>query len=268
MTRRLISGQRMRKFPTRDFNDAVAAANDRNQYGNRHRPGRRPDGVVSIHNTRDEDAFLEGQPIGIDGLLVEHSDNEPGFFRMPGFSGVEPDVLTHALKWVIADEKIEAGRIGNAVYRGMCAAQVDIRNEHHTHARFRTDGDTEAVQLWSDFGGLATIVAKPNGTGDHWCQLDMRADSSWWAEGYLTGTLDAAIAAGTKVEPETVNVRVWQRDALGNMATDTEWEIEAWNVSEFTSALEDFYARLRFDGTFWRIDALDCDASGLEGASG
>jgi len=266
MPRRIISGTRMKRFPTRDFNEAVAAAQDRYRREVR-QGGAALGGIVKIRNDSGADIDA-GDPLGIDGLMVEHADNEPEFRLMPGYLGVEPDALEHGLKWVIADEPISDGQIGRAVYRGLCVVEVDVRNEYHTHARFRTDGDTDAVQLWSDFGGLAQIVAKPDGTGDAWCQVDMRADSSWWVEGYLTGTLNAATIVAGKVEPETVGVRIWNRDALGNIATDTEDEIEAYNSSEFTSGLEDFYARCRFDGTFWRLDAIDCDASGLPGASG
>ena len=168
-------------------------------------------------------------------------------------------------------QPLAIGDIGPAVYAGLTTAKIDLRSKHHTHATLRTDGDEDKPQLWSEFGGIARIIRTEDDTktGEQWAVIDLQPGSGpWKAQGFLTGTLDAATIVDNEVQKETVGVRIWTKDSEGNLATDTEVEITAHNLGEFTSGLEDHRAEIEFDGRFWEIVGLDCDASALSGASG
>lgn len=271
------SSGRITKIRRNWLEQVTEAAEDRHPYGNRTGPpAALPAGLIPIRN-RSGDTLARFDVVGIGAPVLTPGDNLEAFVDRAGFDGVAPVLFDHALKFAIVVDPIAydsdeaATGWGYGVFTGLVVAKVDIRNEHHTHATLRNDDDDELPTLWSEFGGPGRIIAQEDdgATGSKFCLLDLQPSvGRWKADGYLTGTLDAAVVNGTKVTAETVGVRIWLTDEAGDVSVDTEANVTAYNVSESVSGLESFRAELEFDGVAWRVVGLDCDASALPGASG
>ena len=251
MGSKIISGRKMNRFPTRDFNDLLRFMGESGEFGNiqANDTSRNAD-IVSIRNDTGAD-IDSGSVLGIDGILIEHADNETEFRRMPGLKGVTFDPRIHARKWVHTLEPIYDGRIGKATYRGLTIAQVDSRSGFHTHCTPRTDGDTNAPPLWTEFGGSARIISIETGDGPRWAMLDMEPQSGpWWTEGFLNEELEAATVLPNRVEATSATMRVWLTDDNHDLDTNTQIDITVWNRSELTFPSES-YVKARFDEWEW-----------------
>ena len=93
MARRFISGQRVRKLPTNDLNEAINAARDREVFGTRAAtmPLSGQFFVDVLNDTGDD--LDQWAAVGFEDPLIDPADNEPAFRDGIGFVGVTP---THA----------------------------------------------------------------------------------------------------------------------------------------------------------------------------
>lgn len=261
MLRRFTSGQRIRKLPTVELNDAINAARDRETFGFRS-PAMAMSGQFAVDVMNDTgDDLDQWAAIGFDDPLIDPDDNEPAFRDGIGFVGVTPDHATHLDRFGVLLAPIPDGQVGRALLRGWLNCKVDVLNVEHQYVR-PTDG--AATLETCGAGGGRVIWPRPfTATGEQWATVELTSQTAE-AFCYLNNDLTAPSVGGSPavLTPATVNATIFDFNSSGTWANTAD-VIELTSVWENVSADENTLALARLIGSKWRLVALGCQASDL-----
>lgn len=123
-----------------------------------------PAGLVLVKNTSGS-AVGRFEILGIDGVVVEQTDNADEFYKRVALTAGSPSTSSHPGKFVITWEPIANNGIGRAYVTGVCQVQINVTDASHGYADV-TNGDS--TKLTSAVAGGAQILWKESGTGTKW----------------------------------------------------------------------------------------------------
>jgi hypothetical protein len=269
MARRFISGQRVRKLPTNDLNEAINAARDREVFGTRAAtmPLSGQFFVDVLNDTGDD--LDQWAAVGFEDPLIDPADNEPAFRDGIGFVGVTPTHADHLERFGVLLSPIPDGQVGPALLRGWLNCKVDVINVEHQYVRPK-DG-TAALETCGAGGGRILWPRPFTATGEQWATVNLARLESIAVEGYLSEALPpasrdpdtAAFAPGEAM----LNVWAWRPDRddtddpPAKIWINLETTITLRNTSETLTGEEDCYCRAVWIGDSWRPEEVSCAAS-------
>ena len=147
-------------IPAATFNAFIDAAQDqrRRQRGlsRESQPVFQQTGIILVRNDtgNDLDRF---SVVGIDGPIIEPSDNEDEFKNRATAIGVTPSGGVHDGKFAVLLEPLKSGAIGRGCVSGVCPALIQMDHDHHEYADIE---DGETGHLLSVPSGSAQILWK------------------------------------------------------------------------------------------------------------
>ncbi|HHK41407.1 MAG TPA: hypothetical protein ENJ50_03215, partial [Planctomycetaceae bacterium] len=165
--KKVQAGQRL-QIPAEAYNaflDAARAERSRrhNQEQDSTPPFRQADIILVRNDSGATRARFE--VLGISSPVVLPTTNLDQFKNQVALAGVVPVVSSHAGKFVVLLEPLEAGAIGRAWVSGVCPARVNVADECHEYADV-ADGDATALR--SVPRGSARILWREGGLGVQW----------------------------------------------------------------------------------------------------
>lgn len=145
--------------------------------------------------------------LGIDGVAIDHENNEDQFLNQIVLDGVVPEGdassdTGHTGKFAIALEPIAVGDVGRVVVAGAVQVQINVIDEDHKFADV-SDGDN--TQLESAETGAARILWKEEGSGAVWAVVLIGAGG-----GGVTTESDSGTHEGQKHQMVTDNQTGWR----------------------------------------------------------
>lgn len=263
MQRHFVSGQRIRKLPTRALNEALD--NTRNHDINGNRPGFTPVGgqyVVSVHNTNGDD-LDQWTGIGLDVAMIDPADNEQSFRAGVGFDGVEPTHADHLDKFGVMISPTVDGQVGRALVRGTINLKVDVLHVEHQYVRPK-DNVLGLLETCGAGGGRVLWPFPFTATGEQWATVELTPiDKPVYA--YLLEDLPAASTSGSPLvlTPSTKTARIYSFDSAG-VWYDTEDEIEVTNVFEGVTAEAGTPIVIAREHNRWMLDGIGCSIATID----
>jgi hypothetical protein len=143
------------------YNAFVDAARDfqerRFDTGSNSLPDWQQGGVVLVRNDSGGDRG-RFDVLGINGVLIDPSDNEAEFVNRVAVAGVVP-TEDHVGRFVVLLEPVKSGSIGRACIDGVHVARVEMVDEDHTYADIEVG--TTAQLVSSTFGSVRLLWIQP-----------------------------------------------------------------------------------------------------------
>lgn len=161
MARPVDIGTSFVEFPGGTFNELVRGELVRRSLkppGSQHNfvsAGFGPYLVATIKNSSGADRE-RGHILGIDGLAIPFAQNPRQVYSVPIVEGVTPATADHLNRFAVLLDRVDAGKLGKAAFRGACWARVDVTDVDH---EFATLDDGNADNLISAADGLAKLLA-------------------------------------------------------------------------------------------------------------
>jgi len=116
-------------------------------------------GIIKVKNTTGA-ALDRFSVVGVGAVIYTPTDNLQEFKNAFGFSVTTPTTASHAGKFAILQETLDAGKIGSAIIAGVTPCKIYVDDEDDTWVDVK-DGD--ATQLTSAAQGAAQILWKESG---------------------------------------------------------------------------------------------------------
>jgi hypothetical protein len=259
--RRFVSGQRIKKLPTTELNEAINAARDREFFGTR--GGVASAGgqfVVDITNDTGDDVD-QWAAVGFDDASIDPADNEQSFRGGIAFDGIVPTHADHLERFGVFLEPVNDGQVGRALLAGWLNLKVDVVNVEHRYVRPK-DG-TAALETCGAGGGRILWPRPFTATGEQWATVSFEPFAGV-GFAYLTAFMGSASVAGnpTILTPATASADVWTFDSAGVWA-NTDDEITIYNPWESTTGAVNSLVTFQMNAGKWMLTGLSCDASQL-----
>lgn len=176
---KLRPGERLPGLPAGDWNRFHDAAN---QVLGAQRTGERPriftpsGGVYAYVKNGYSSDCPRFQALGIDGVETEPGDDLAGFKQFPVLSGDRPAFsagqIQNLTNWVIAQETIEAGKVGLCCVSGLTICQINTQGSNHEWPYVSAQsGNFLPTEEWY---GRASIIAGPwQDSGLRWALVNL-----------------------------------------------------------------------------------------------
>lgn len=262
MLRRFTSGQKVRKLPTAELNEAINAARDREVFGSRRGPASFS-GQFEIAVKNDTGADVDQwQAVGLDVVPIEPADNEQGYRDAIAFSGILPLHASHLDRFALVTSPIPDGQVGRALMFGMINCKVDVVNVEHKYARPK-DNAADYLETCGAGGGRILWPRPFTSTGEQWATVALEPFAGV-GFAYLVSFMNSASVAGTPtiLTPGTAAADVWTFDSAGVWA-NTDDEITVNNPWEVVTGAVNALVTFQMSGGKWMVTGVSCDASQL-----
>lgn len=197
--------------------------------------------VIKIKNNTGSDQDRFAVLAYSSGLLYKHADNA-NWFEQPCLVGTTPSTSTDFGRFVILQEPIKAGKIGDGLIAGYSQVTLKVNSSSDLWADIL---NSDATTLNSGFGS-AKIVDKDSGTGTGKTAIvQLGAGSDWDVRGTIAS--DCA--------PDTSQTLTIYTGAFGSEATATQ-TVSVRNASDCTiksGSTKIHTARYSFSASGWQF---------------
>lgn len=172
--------------------------------------------------------------LGIDSSYIDPTTDFDEFVRRVKVVGVEPDILIHRGKFVIAAQEIPDQTIGVCYIDGVCPAVINVTDDDFIYADVK-DGDVTELETYDyhlgqvEAGGHALILWREAGTGSgKRAIVRLSSGDVGGADCYITGT---HVDLGDTVPSDGTDTTDWVAYGAGGdnglnmfITTDVYWD--------------------------------------------
>lgn len=196
--------------------------------------------IIKIKNNSGSDQDRFAVLAYSSGLLYAHADNA-NWFEQPCLVGTTPNTSTDFGRFVILQEPIKSGKIGDGLIAGYSQVSLTINSTADLWADIL---NSDATQLQSGFGS-AKILQKDSGTGSGKTALvQLGAGSDWYIRGKIAS--DCA--------PDSSQTMTLVSGAFGSESAGA-YTVSVRNASDCTikSGTKYHTARYSFSASGWQF---------------
>jgi hypothetical protein len=243
----LSPGQALDGIPSRAWNSFLDAAEFVRDARNQQIAGAlgfsRASGVLRVKNSSggDLNRFSVCAPSGI---VFTQTDSAAGFYEEPVLTVTTPAAADQLRGWCVLQEPIKSGLIGQAMFIGLTACQIDVVDSGDD---FADSIASDSAKLQSGPFGSASILYKESGTGTKWAVVCIGTPGV----PLLIGKTNAAHNKGAS---GTINV--FRGTTAGSETHAGTKTVTAWN--HFGNIAITKYVVCAYLQRTWRIIAAEC----------